>query len=168
MPPEHVDAAAEERARRRILIPVAVIAVLLIGGFFYLLMRMSSRGPSPPEHLEGGIRAGSPEFDQYRSRIFLEEPEAYEATSVLRGLQMRLRTTVRNFTGRTIDGLEMYAAVVDHQGQPVKQRTVVVIPARQPELAPNKTMPVEITIEGFSATDDRANIKMDVTAFKSR
>lgn len=162
------DSAAEDRARRRILIPVAAIAVLVIGGVFYLLMRMSSRGPSPPEHLEGAIRAGSPEFDQFRSKIFLEQPEAYEATSVLRGLQMTLRTTVRNFTGQTINGLEMCAAVVDHQGQPVKQRSVVVIPTRQPELAPNKTMPVEITLEGFGASDDRANIKMEVTAFKFR
>lgn len=166
MPAEHKD-PAEERSRRKILIAVGIIALLFIGGFFYLLMRMSSRGPSPPEHLEGAIRAGSPEFDGYRSKIFLDEPiDAFEETSVLGGLQMRLRTTVRNFTGQTITGLELYAAVVDHQRQPVRDRTIVVIPGRQPELAPNKTMPVEIAIRGFNAGDDRASVKMEVTAFK--
>ncbi len=159
---------AEDQSRRRILIPVAVIAVLVIGGVFYLLMRMSSRGPNPPEHLEGAIRAGTPEFEQYRSRVFLDEVEAFEETSVLGGLQMRLRTTVRNFTGRRITGLEMYAAVVNHQGQPVRDRTIVEIPARQPELAPNKTMRVEIAIRGFNPDDDRAKVKMEVTAFKLR
>jgi hypothetical protein len=42
----------------------------------------------------------------------------------------------------------------------------VVIPTRQPELAPNKTMDVAVMLEGMKDTDDRANIKMDVTAFK--
>jgi hypothetical protein len=77
-----------------------------------------------------------------------------------------LHTTVRNVTGKTLNGLEIRAAVVDHQGNAVKQRTVVVIPTRQPELAPNKTMPVQVMLEGMSDTDDRANIKMEVTGFR--
>ena len=36
---------------------------------------------------------------------------------------MSLHGTVRNFSGRTLNGLEINAVVVDHQGQPVKQRT---------------------------------------------
>ncbi len=78
---------------------------------------------------------------------------------------MTLQTTVRNFTGRTITGLEMHGAVVDHDGKPVKERTLVVIPGRQPELEPNKTMKVAIVLEGFTDNDDRANIKMEVTGF---
>jgi hypothetical protein len=48
----------------------------------------------------------------------------------------------------------------------VKERTVVVVPTRLPELEPNKTMTVQVMLEGFSDTDDRANIKMEVTGFK--
>jgi len=81
---------------------------------------------------------------------------------------MTLHTTVRNFTGRTIDGLEMRAAVVDHQNQVVRDRTLVVIPGRRDELGPNKTMSVGINVEGFTDTDDRANIKMEVTGFRFR
>jgi len=41
-----------------------------------------------------------------------------------------------------------------------------VIPGRQPELPPNKTLQVNITLDGMSDTDARANIKMEVTGFK--
>jgi hypothetical protein len=60
----------------------------------------------------------------------------------------------------------MRAAVVDYDGKPVKQRIVVVIPERLPELAPNKTLPVAVKLDGMSDTDARANIKMEVTGFK--
>jgi hypothetical protein len=41
-----------------------------------------------------------------------------------------------------------------------------VIPARQPELAPNKTLPVNVTLDGMKDSDARANIKMEVVGFK--
>ena len=68
--------------------------------------------------------------------------------------------------GRTVVGLEMRATVVDHQGKPVKEHTLVVIPGRRDDLEPNKTMQVAINVEGMTDKDDRAGIKMDVTAFK--
>ena len=73
---------------------------------------------------------------------------------------------MRNLTGRTINGLEVWAAVVDHQDKPVRERTVVVIPTElHPELEPNKTMDVIVTL-GVSDSDDRANIRMEITAFR--
>jgi hypothetical protein len=79
---------------------------------------------------------------------------------------MSLHTTARNFTGRTLNGLEITGSVLDHQDKPVKSRTVVVIPGKQPELEPNKTMFVQLMLEGMSDSDDRAKIKMEVTGFK--
>ena len=80
---------------------------------------------------------------------------------------MTLHATARNFTGRTITGLEVHAAVVDHQNQPVKERTVVVLPnSERGELEPNKTMFAGVRLEGMSETDDRANIKMEVVGFR--
>ncbi|HJP94573.1 MAG TPA: hypothetical protein VJ875_21605 [Pyrinomonadaceae bacterium] len=154
-------------SNRTLIIVVAVIAAVVIAGLFYGLMRLgggSSGGGEPT--LQGAIRAGSPQFDQYKSQIVLDNPEATEAKRALGDIVMSLQTTVRNLTGKTINGLEIRAAVVDYQGQPVKQRTVVVIPTRQAELAPNKTMQVPVMLEGMSDSDARANIKMEVTAFK--
>lgn len=153
-------------SRRKIIIIVAVIAAMAIGGLFYFLMRASSRITVEPT-LEGAIRSGSPEFTQYAPKIFVEAPEADEAKLALGGIVMNLQTTVRNFTGRTLNGLEMRGMVVDHQGKPVREKTVVVIPtSNQPELEPNHSMTVRLRLEGMTDSDDRANIKMEVTGFK--
>lgn len=159
---------SETNSSRTTIIIVAVIAAMAIGGLFYLLMRQTSSVSSPQPRLASAIRPGAPEFEKYRSQIVLDEPEAEQAHSMLGGLTMTLQTTVRNFTGKTITGLEMRAAVVDHQNQPVKERTFVVIPARQPELEPNKTLVVPIKLEGLKEEDDRANIKMEVTGVTVR
>ena len=152
---------------RKIVIVVAIIAALLLAGVFYLLMRASAGGGgTTSSRLEGAIRPGSPDWDKYSKLIVLDSPEADEAKRALGDTVMTLRTTVRNFTGKAILGLEIRAAVVDHQGKAVKERTVVVIPARQPELGPNKTLPVAVLLDGMSDTDDRADIKMEVTGFK--
>ncbi len=161
--PRKVDEIDE--SRRKIVIIVAVLAALVIGVLFYLLLRASGSGNAPPV-LEGAIRAGTAEFEQYHSGIFLDQPEAEEARRALGDIVMTVHTTVRNFTGRPLSGLEVKAAVVDHQGKPVKERTVIVIPGKQAELEPNKTMLVQVMLEGMTEADDRANIKMEVTAFR--
>jgi hypothetical protein len=154
---------------RVIIIAVAVVAALLIAVLFYFLMRATGGGTVTPT-LQGAIRPGSPEFDQYREQIVLDDPEATEARRPLGDIVMTLQTTVRNLTGKTLTGLEMRGAVVDHQNQPLKQRTVVFIPSPVPggpvELPPNKTVVARVVLDGMTETDDRANIKMEVTAFK--
>jgi hypothetical protein len=150
---------------RTLIIVVAVIAAIAIAGLFYGLMRLGGGGGGPTR-LQGAIREGSPQFEEHKQHIVLDNPEATEAKRALGDITMTLQTTVRNLTGKTLSGLEMQAAVVDYEGKPVKQRTVIVIPDRQPELAPNKTLPVAVTLDGMTDTDPRANIKMEVTGFK--
>src|SRR6185369_15074983 len=113
------------------------------------LMRAGGSGPAEPT-LQGAIRPGSPEFDKYKAGLVLDDPEATEAKRALGDIVMSLQTTVRNLTGKTLTGLEIHAAVVDYQNKPVKERTVVVIPARQPELLPNKTIQVNVLLDGMS------------------
>ena len=162
----HDRRAEESASHKTLIIVVAVAAAVVIALFFYVLMRAGgSSGPGEPT-LQGAIRTGSPDFDKNKQAIVLDEPEAFEAKRALGDWVMTLKTTVRNLTGKTLNGLEIYAAVVDHQGKAVKERTVVVIPTRQPELPTNKTMEVPVTLEGMKDTDDRANIKMEVTGFK--
>jgi hypothetical protein len=129
-------------------------------------MRFAGGGQNGPVRLEGGYRAGSPQFEANKPNIVLDDPEATEAKRALGDIVMSLQTTVRNLTGKTLIGLEIHAAVVDYDGKPVKERTVVVVPTRQPELAPNKTMQVNVLLDGMSDADARANIKMEVTGFK--
>lgn len=152
-------------SRRTVIIIVAVIAAVAIAALFYFLMRASGGGTVEPT-LEGAIRAGSPEFTQSESKIVLDKPDAYESKRALGDIVMNLQTIVHNFTGRTLSGLEIRGIVLDHQGKPVNQRTVVVIPTRQPELENNRSMALQVMLEGMTDKVDRANIKMEVTAFK--
>jgi len=152
-------------SRRQLIIVIAVVSAIVIAVFFYLLLRATS-GTGTEARLEGALRPGSPEFEQYRSKILLDLPEADEAKRALGDIVMSLHTTARNFTGRTINGLEVTASVVDHQDKPIKSRSVIVIPGKQAELEPNKTIFVQIMLEGFRDTDDRANIKMEVNGLK--
>ena len=158
----------EEKPRRTLIIVVAIIAAVLIGGFFYLLLRSTGGGSQNPR-LESAIRPGSPDWDKYSKLIPLDDPIADESPRALGDIMMTLQTTARNLTGRTIIGLEVRAAVVDHDNKPVKERTLVVIPRiDKSELEPNKTMKVGIVLDGFTDSDDRANIKMEVTGFRFR
>ena len=157
-------AGPDDDSRRKLIIIVAVIAAIVIAVVFYFLMRASGGGSGEPT-LANAIRAGSPQFNEFKSKIVIDEVEADEAKRALGDIVMSLHGTVRNFSGKTVTGLEITAAVVNHQGEPVKQRTVVVIPTRQTELEPNKTMPVQVMLEGMTDADDRANIRMEVTAF---
>lgn len=159
------DLDGSDESRRKIIIFAAVIAALVIAILFYFLLRATSGSVTEPV-LEGAIRAGSPEFELFQPQIVLDAPEADEAKRALGDIVMNLQSTVRNFTGRTINGLEIRAAVVDHQGKAVKERIVVVIPTKQPELQPNKMLLVAVRLEGMTEADDRANIRMEVTGFK--
>jgi hypothetical protein len=153
-------------SNRTVIIVVAVGAAVVIAVMFYLLMRASAGGAGKEPTLQGAIRPGSVEFEQNKERLILDAPEAEEAKRALGDIVMSVHSTVRNFTGKAINGLEVRAAVVDHQGKAVKERTVVVIPTRQPELGPNKTMQVQVMLEGMSDTDDRADIKLEITGFR--
>ena len=155
----------EDESRRKVIIIVAIVAAICIAGVFYFLMRASS-GVRVDQTLEGAIRAGSPEFAQYQPKIVLDDPEATEAKRALGDIVMTLHTNARNFTSRTLTGLEVKGMVVDHQGKPVNEKTVVVIPTNQPELENNRVIAVQMMLEGMTDKDDRANIKMEVTGFK--
>ena len=162
------DVEEKDKTLWTIYIVVGVISVLLIGGIIYIAKRPAA-ATSGPAQLEGALRPGSPDFDKYKALITVDKPEATEGARAIGDIVMTLTTTVRNFTGKTINGLEMRGSVVDIQGNPVKERTVTVIPNNAtgvPDLDPNKTLAVPILIEGMSKDADRANIKMVVTAIR--
>lgn len=162
------DIAESNRKVWTIYIIVGIISLLLVGGIVYVAKRPGA-GSLEQAKLEGALRSGSPEFEKYMALITVDKPEATEGARAIGDIQMRLTTTVRNFTGKTIDGLEMRGAVVDMEGNTVKERIVIVIPNNArviQELEPNKTLDVPIVLEGMSKEADRANIKMEVTAVR--
>jgi len=162
----------DDNARTKwiIYLIVGIVSLLLVGGIIFIAKRPGTARTEQAK-LEGAVRPGSPEFEKYKPLISVDAPEATEGARAIGDIQMRLTTTVRNFTGKTIDGLEMRGAVVDMEGKTVKERIVVVIPNNArgiQELEPNKTLDVPIVLEGMSKEADRANIKMEITAVRFR
>ena len=152
---------------RKIVIIVAIVAAIVLATLFYFLMRASS-GPSRTNPtLQGAIRKGSPEWEQFNTKIVLDDPEATEAKRALGDIVMNLQTTARNFTGRTLSGLEVKGSVVNRQGQPIREQIVIAVPSPQtPELEPNRTMLVQVRLDGMTDADERSNIKMEITGFR--
>jgi hypothetical protein len=154
-------------SHRTLIVAVAIAAAVVIALVFGFLMWAISSGPGAGVTLQGAIRRGNPEFEKHAPHIVLDEPEGFEAKRALGDLTMTLRTTVRNLTGKTITGLEIKGSVVDYEGKPVKEKTLIVVPSdRQPELPPNKTMQAQMMLDGMKDTDPRAQIKMEVMGFK--
>lgn len=179
------------KTRRTIFIIAGVIAILLVAGLVVFLKTRPEPKPAVvlDQKLEGGLRAGSPEFEQYRNSIKVDVPQASYSNSFAGGIQMALAATVRNFTGRTIIGLEMKGSVTDLDGKLMKERTMIVIPGRTAdvmeegtdkvisgrpidELDNNETALMPISIPGFQGADAdkitsmQARVKMEVTAVK--
>ncbi|MGH9901497.1 MAG: hypothetical protein ACRD68_06740 [Pyrinomonadaceae bacterium] len=153
--------------RRTVFIAVALVAALLVAGIVYMATRPAAQSEDPT--LEGALRPGTPEFDQYRDRLvvsFNPDENAFESTRAAGDIVLTMRPVVRNFTGRTINGLELRATVVDLANKPVRERTVVPIPGRQAELNSNKVLEVPIMMAGFRKEDVRANIRVEVTGVK--
>ena len=102
----------DDDSRRKLIIIVAVIAAIVIAVVFYFLMRASGGGSGEPT-LSNAIRAGSPQFTEFQSKIAVDDVEADEAKRALGDIVMSLHGTVRNFTGRSLNGLEITAAYID-------------------------------------------------------
>ncbi len=169
MPQSEKNVAEIDRTRRTIFIVVALVAALLVAGVFYLVMRPSPQSEQP--RLEGALRPGAPEFEQYRERIMVDFNPDEDATTAVRPLGdrvLQMKPTIRNFSGRTINGLELRVVVVDLEDTPLKERTVVAIPAsgRPAELEPNRTLAVPIMIDGLNKDVLPANIKVELTGVK--
>lgn len=166
---------ATEGSRRAVFIIAGVIALIVIGIVGFLVFRLvTSPSATSSQRLEGAIRAGSPEWAQVRERVVLDPPEAEESTRPLGDIVMVLTTTVRNFSGRTITGLEVQAAVLDPQDNPIRERTAIVIPGpragaigqRIATLGPNETVTVPVMLQGIPQDTIRANIRMEMTGVR--
>jgi hypothetical protein len=159
----------KEKASKKILIgavAAAVVAVLLLVA---LLSLQPSATQDEREALEGAYREGSSEFQTYTKKI-VAQTDFDQTTKSPVGtgtIMMQIGGIIRNFTGKTLIGLEIKVGVVDTFGNVLKEKTQIVIPRQQREkLDNNQTMPVRVTIEGFDPKADLANIRWKVTAIK--
>ena len=159
----------EPDLRWPIVILAAIITAamaLVAAGMHYVALTQPYVNAAAAPRLEGSLRPGEPEFEQFREQIVMDQLVGTEKVHPFNNLAVEVTATVRNSTGRTITGLEMRGAIADAQNSTVRERTVVVIPARQTVLEPEETINVRVLLEGISPDSQRANILLEVTGLR--
>lgn len=152
----------EERDRSRLVIygVVALVALLLIGGLAYLASRPSA--PPGQERLAGAIRPGSPDFPGDKLVVDFDPDEnAMMGGNALGNYVVTMKPTVRNFTGRVVNGLEFHAAGLDIHGKTIRERTFV----SEDEIEPNRTASPAIGLN-FPGDNRPAQLRLELTGVR--
>ena len=118
--------------------------------------------------LEGSFHEGSPEFIELSKDIIIStDDKTVQSPTGMGTISMYINGKIRNKGTRTINVLEVNVAVVTQFNKVIRERRILVVPVQQPVLGPDQTIPITLTLDGFTADDDRANIRWKVTAIKA-
>ncbi|MGI9035880.1 MAG: hypothetical protein ACR2GD_07560 [Pyrinomonadaceae bacterium] len=158
----------KEKGSKKILIGALTAAVLVILAIIALWSLKPSRTIVEQDYLKGAYREGSPEFQTLTKKIVAQtvEDATTKSPTAMGTEMMSIGGAIRNFTGKTLTGLELKVGVVHSFNNLVKERVITVIPTQQETLENNQTMPVRVNIEGIDPKADLANIRWKVTAIK--
>jgi len=137
---------------------------LLVAGIYHVTQPIVTRNVEPL--LDSALYTGEPEFEQFREQIVIEQLVGKEKVHPLNNLAVEITALVKNNTGRKISGLEMRGAIRDAQNSTVRERTVVVIPARQTILEADEEINVRILLESIDKDSDRAHAVMEVIGIR--
>ena len=140
---------------------ITAAIALLAAGLYYVTQPIASSNVEPV--LERALYTGQPEFEEFREQIVIEQLVGKEKVHPLNNLAVEITALIRNNTGRKISGLEVRGAIRDAQNSTVRERTVVVIPARQTILEADEAINVRILLESIDKDSDRAHAVMEVT-----
>jgi hypothetical protein len=139
---------------------VAVAALLLIAGLAYLASRPTAKPGE--ERLAGAIRPGAPDFPADKLVVdFAPDEDATMGANALGNYVVTMKPTVRNFTGRVVNGLEFRAAGLDLQGRPIRERTFVT----EEEIETNRTASPAIGLN-FPSDNRPAQLKLELTGVR--
>jgi hypothetical protein len=155
---------------KNLLVAVVIAVALVAGGVFVIWKIQPSMEEQKQIALEGAVRDDSPEFAVLTRKIIAENnvDGTWESPLGTGYVMMNIAGKIKNFTDKTLSGLEIRVSVVDSGGKTVKDKTLIVVPVQQATLAPNAEMDVVVRIDGFRPDDDRARIHWKVTAIKAR
>jgi hypothetical protein len=145
---------------------ITTLIVLVTAGALHLSLTGPNERPAVERRLEGAIRPEMPGFERLRERIVVERLATTEVPRPPNDIAVEINGTVRNATNRTISGLEVRGAVLNARRSALRERTVVIVPARQTALEPGEAIGVRILLEGISPEAERAGALMEVTGVR--
>jgi hypothetical protein len=139
----------EKDTKKRLITFATVVGVLLLAtaGLLYSAFKSHEQAPKQPG-LVGAMRAGTPDFDNYRKNLSITNQEAFYTSNVLGGQQIIAKGRLQNFGNRAIKGLEVRAVAYDFDGKAIAERLAAPIPKAFPgPLGPNETLPITVVID---------------------
>ncbi len=158
----------EKKGINKVFLAALVIGVVVIGAGIWLLSFRPSVDEQMTQILAGSFREGSPEFQEITKDIIIStDDKTVESPTAFGTISMYINGTIRNKGNRVINGLEVNVGVVDQFNQVLKEKRMLVVPVQRSVLAPGETIPITLTLDGFSKDDDRANIRWKVTAIRT-
>ena len=159
----------EKKGVNKLLVGGLIVGVVLIGIAIYLLSFKPSMDVQTARILEGSFHEGSPEFAELNKDIIIStDDKTVQSPTGLGTISMYISGKIRNKGTRTINVLEVNVAVVTQFNQVLRERRILVVPVQQAVLGPDQTIPITLTLDGFTADDDRANIRWKVTSIKAQ
>jgi hypothetical protein len=168
---------AIEQRRSRLIMGLGAIGALILAGLVVFFTR-SSQPPSPqtaaplgePQpKLENAVRAGAPEFDNYKSKVALEDEETFAAQNLVGMTQFTVRAKLTNRGDRALTGVEIIGRVYNLEDKVVAQNTSVPIPrARSQPLQPGESMPILVKVDTPSKIreDDVKQVKIELQGLR--
>jgi hypothetical protein len=159
----------EKRGINKLLIGGAVVGLAVVGIAVWLLSFRPPMDEQIAQMLSGAYREGSPEFAEITKDIIIStDDRTVESPTGMGTISMFINGKIRNKGTKTITVLEVNVGVVTQFNKVLKERRIVVVPVQQSTLAPGETIPITLTMDGFTKDDDRANIRWKVTAIKTK
>lgn len=153
----------------KVFVAAFIIGALVIGAIVFTLSRKGTTEQQKANLLQGAYTESSPEFaDLSRDIIISTDTEKTIQSPMASGfISMFIHGKIRNKGTKTITVLEVNTAVVTQFREVLKEKRKLVVPEQVLTLGPGETVPVTLTIDGFTKDEDRADIRWKVTAIKA-
>lgn len=157
----------EKKGINKVFLVALLVGVTVIGAGLWVISLRPSMDEQMTQILAGSFREGSPEFQEITKDIIISTGEkTVESPTAFGTISMYINGSIYNKGTRTINGLEVNVGVVTQFNDVLKEKRILVVPVQRPVLAPGETIPITLTLDGFTKDDDRANIRWKVTAIR--
>jgi hypothetical protein len=159
----------DKKGINKAFLTAVVIALAAIGLIIWVLSFKPSMEEQTAKILAGSFSEGTPEYAELNKDIIISTDEGtVQSPTGMGTISMFINGKIRNKGNRTITALEVNVAVVTQFNQILKERRILVVPVQRAQLGPGETIPITLTLDGFSKQDDRANIRWKVTAIRTQ
>lgn len=134
-----------DRRRSRLILLAGAAGALLLALIFILVARS---GPTPTTAVVDLLRAGSPEFEGYKSRIALNDKEIIVHPNMIGMAQYEVRARLVNQGDRALTAVEMGGKMLDLQDKVIAENASLPVPrVRRNPLGPGESMPVSVKVD---------------------